>query len=75
VLLHSPTSSRQSEVCVNAPLLILPEIDEDGRSSWWKEHATPHARIIPLEGVGTRIDWAWDKIIELVKERFPVDGR
>jgi hypothetical protein len=48
-------------------LLLNPEIDEDGRSSWWIAHPLPHTQIIPLDGVGTRIDWAWGKIIEMVK--------
>jgi hypothetical protein len=53
-------------------LLLNPEIDEDGRSSWWIAHPLPHTQIIPLDGVGTRIDWAWDRIIEIIKK--PADG-
>jgi hypothetical protein len=51
-------------------LLLIPEIDEDGRSSWWKSHPLPHTQMIPLEGVGTRIDWAWDSVIKIVRKKL-----
>ena len=37
--------------------VLVPEIDEGGRSEWWKNQKS--VEIIPLEGVGMRVDWAW----------------
>ncbi|MEO8615656.1 MAG: O-antigen ligase family protein [Luteolibacter sp.] len=51
--------------------IILPEIDEDGRVSFWDE-ATEGAlaanfKKSALSGVGTRVDWAWSQVMEIVK--------
>lgn len=51
-------------------MVILPEIDEDGRISFWQERvqdaATEPPQVVTLDGVGTRIDWAWNQVIEVV---------
>jgi hypothetical protein len=46
-------------------VLFLPEIDEDGRSAFWEEAARTAgtARVIPLEGVGVQVDWAWETFL------------
>ena len=59
----------------NSVLLLIPDIDEDGRSNWWNHHAIPNTKLIPLQGVGTRIDWAWDTVIETVSKYYPRRGR
>lgn len=48
--------------------VLIPGIDEDGRSSWWRAHAPVQAQIITLDGVGNRVDWAWERILEVVKK-------
>lgn len=52
--------------------LLLPEIDEDGRSSFWQERVetmkpTP-VKMLVLHGVGTRVEWAWGQVIEAINE-------
>jgi hypothetical protein len=50
--------------------VLLPEIDEDGRTAFWQERirdtATEPPQVITLVGVGTRIEWAWKQVIEAV---------
>jgi hypothetical protein len=51
--------------------ILLPEIDEDGRVSFWDE-VTEGALVANFEktalgGVGNRVDWAWAQVIEHVK--------
>lgn len=51
--------------------LLLPEIDEDGRSGYWRDRvealeAKPQAVIVTLTGVGTRVEWAWNQVVEAV---------
>jgi len=49
--------------------LILPEIDEDGRVAFWDDLAdgqhAPDFQKTTLGGVGNRIDWAWDQVVDL----------
>lgn len=47
-------------------LILLPEIDEDGRGRFWREKEG--VRIVELVGVGNRVEWAWDQVIAHVKE-------
>jgi hypothetical protein len=51
--------------------LFLPEIDEDGRTTWWREWAKgSEGGTFPthiLGGVGTQIDWAWDDVVEEIR--------
>ena len=54
-------------------ILLLPEIDEDGRSACWKSHTDPNLSCITLEGVGTRADAAWPQVIRKVKEGIKKD--
>ena len=53
-------------------LLLLPEIDEDGRSEFWRDLAekSPRAglRCQNLAGVGTQVDWAWKQAIDAIRE-------
>lgn len=53
--------------------LLLPEIDEDGRSAWWKSHLDPNLSCVTLEGVGTRADSAWPQVIRKVREGIQRD--
>lgn len=48
--------------------VLVPEMDEDGRSEWWKNQKS--VKIIPLEGVGMRVDWAWDTIVQIAKAKL-----
>ena len=76
LLLLAPESVLDEEIAAlaarNGPVTImLPEIDEDGRVGFW-EDVTEGARAerfqtSALSGVGNRVDWAWDEVIELVK--------
>ena len=54
-----------------AAVLLLPEIDEDGRVGFWDEVTagafSAKFRKYPLGGVGNRVDWAWPQVVELVK--------
>jgi len=38
------------------------------RGAWWREQR--FVKIIPLEGVGTRVDWMWDEIIRIVRKKL-----
>lgn len=58
------------EQSTNPILLLVPEIDEDGRASWWKTHSAPRIQLTTLPGIGTRIDQAWDNVIALVKDQI-----
>jgi hypothetical protein len=54
-----------------AAMVLLPEIDEDGRVDFWEE-VTEGAlaakfQKAALSGVGNRVDWAWAQVIEHVK--------
>lgn len=53
--------------------LLLPEIDEDGRSAWWKSHLDLNLSCITLEGVGTRADAAWPQVIHKLRESIQRD--
>ena len=53
--------------------LLLPEIDEDGRSAWWKSHPDPNLSCVTLEGVGTRADAAWPQVIHKLRESIQRD--
>jgi hypothetical protein len=51
--------------------LLLPEIDVDGRVAFWTEvgggQLGTRVQLTSLVGVGNRVDWAWQQIIDLVK--------
>ncbi|MCK9589525.1 MAG: O-antigen ligase family protein [Terrimicrobiaceae bacterium] len=53
-------------------LLLFPEIDEDGRSSFWRNLAGQNPRdglvCRELGGVGTQVDWAWDQVMDCIRE-------
>lgn len=47
-------------------LLIVPEVDEDGRTGYWEEVAEEQGIDLDvLFGIGTRVDWAWPEVIDL----------
>jgi hypothetical protein len=52
--------------------IMLSEIDEDGRVDFWEEmtEGEQAARFhkITLTGVGNRVDWAWDQVIQAVQK-------
>lgn len=52
--------------------LLLPEIDEDGRSSFWKSLAgqNPCYGLVcsELNGVGTQVEWAWEQVVDRIRE-------
>ncbi len=52
-------------------VIILPEIDEDGRVGFWEEISNgslkEHFKVHTLSAVGNRVDWAWFEIIEIIK--------
>ena len=51
--------------------ILMPEIDEDGRVSYWEEvtdgELANHFLLTTLACVGNRVDWAWPQVVELVK--------
>jgi len=53
-------------------LLLLPEIDEDGRSAFWRRLTEKYPRegllCQNLDGVGTQVDWAWKQVIHCIRE-------
>jgi hypothetical protein len=50
-------------------VVFLPEIDEDGRSAWWRERlGDSPTRLVTLAGVGVRVDWAWDDVVTALNE-------
>jgi len=55
-------------------LLLIPGIDEDGRAGWWSDWKMTHpnavVQIVNLDGVGTRIDWAWENIAETMEKEL-----
>jgi O-Antigen ligase len=73
--LLSPEEINDSELKIlidrkMATHLILPEIDEDGRVSFWEdvadEGSTARLKKSSLTGVGNRADWAWSEVIKLI---------
>ncbi len=56
--------------------LLLPEIDEDGRVNFWEdvadENSSDQLVMTTLNGVGNRVDWAWDQVVEAIKAERPL---
>jgi hypothetical protein len=52
-------------------ILLIPSIDEDRRTSFWRQcvpdRAPPHVTVTTLDGVGLRVDWAWEQVINLIR--------
>lgn len=52
-------------------MILLPEIDEDGRVGFWDEVTegalAANFKKTALAGVGNRVDWAWEQVIEHVR--------
>lgn len=46
--------------------IFVPDIDEDGRSAFWKEMvaARKNVELVTVAGVGRQLDWGWDQVIE-----------
>jgi len=53
-------------------VVLIPGIDEDGRSVFWEEAAedVAHVTLRTLDGVGVRVDWAWEEILEIAELLF-----
>lgn len=53
-------------------LIVLSDFDEDGRVAHWEERLNllkpPEVRVVRIEGVGTQVDWAWDRVLDRIKE-------
>lgn len=51
---------------------MLPEIDEDGSLAFWEDLfddlTSEHDSFVYLSGVGTRVDWAWEEVIEMISQ-------
>lgn len=52
-------------------LLLLPDIDEDGRAAFWRHQAAESGRktgiqVVTLPGVGVRVDWAWPEAVRVM---------
>jgi O-antigen ligase len=76
LLLLAPEKIEESELKAlleaGGPVqIILPEIDEDGRVGFWEDilagGQAPHFSKTVLTGVGNRADWAWEQVVEVVK--------
>jgi hypothetical protein len=52
-------------------ILLIPSIDEDRRVRFWQNYLAvfkpTHVTLITLNGVGLRVDWAWEDVINLIK--------
>ncbi len=66
----TPEEIAMMEAITSPKKLLIPDIDEDGRSLWWKNHSFAQTQMIPLEGVGTRSDWAWNQVVALVQKHY-----
>ena len=54
-------------------LLLLPDLDEDGRAAFWRRQAGETGRqnriqVNTLPGVGVRLDWAWPEAVRAMAE-------
>lgn len=51
--------------------IFLPDIDEDGRTQYWEQVAadmgSKNIRTVRVTGVGIRVDWAWQEVINAIK--------
>ncbi|HEY5741120.1 MAG TPA: O-antigen ligase family protein [Terrimicrobiaceae bacterium] len=75
LVLLAPKSLREDQMqrlLAGNVLLLLPEVDEDGRTECWRDVArnVEHDKIklVELEGVGLQADWAWDQVVEAIKQ-------
>jgi hypothetical protein len=52
-------------------ILLIPSIDEDRRVRFWRDYMATskpaHMTQTDLGGVGLRVDWAWEDVIQLIK--------
>jgi len=52
-------------------VLLVPSIDEDRRGQFWQDSVLtsklPNITVTKLDGVGLRVDWAWEQVISLIK--------
>lgn len=67
-------SARRLVTAARTVTLLLPDYDEDGRGEFWRRVAAEGGSRtieIPLEGVGTEVEWAWERVIDTVKGAFP----
>lgn len=49
--------------------VVLPELDEDGRVSYWEEVGEREGfEVMMLEGVGLRVDWAWEEVMAVLSD-------
>lgn len=53
-------------------LLLLPQIDEDGRRVFWEGVVggvkQGNIKVVEISGVGNRMDWGWNQVIEVIDE-------
>ncbi len=75
---HIPDLLEFSDLILVAPepfegafrgVILVPEIDEDGRGRFWAGRRNDGVRLVELTGVGTRVEWAWDQIVAEVAGR------
>jgi hypothetical protein len=52
-------------------ILMIPSIDEDRRGRFWRDYLSvskpPNVTLTKLNGVGLRVDWDWEDVINLIK--------
>jgi O-Antigen ligase len=52
--------------------LVVPSIDEDRRVRFWRDYLSTtksaNVTLITLNGVGLRVDWNWEDVINLIKK-------
>jgi len=77
LVLLAPAKMEEAQACAilgrkSRVLLLLPEIDEDGRSSFWRNLAVQKPRdglvCRELEGVGIQVGWAWMQVTDCLRE-------
>lgn len=62
-------TERAVTLLASAPqiLVLLPEIDEDGRAEFWTRISSrqqlPAVKVHYLPGIGLRVDWAWNQVL------------
>lgn len=63
-------AARRLAAGAGALTLLLSDYDEDGRAALWQRIARESpgkAVAIPLEGVGTQVEWAWEQVLAALK--------
>lgn len=68
---NSLTEVEAQKLLAGHVLLLLPEIDEDGRVTFWRDvvrtSEPDKIKVVQLDGVGLQADWAWNQVVTSIK--------